>query len=475
MLRILNRKLWHLYSNLRWRIRRPAKTKIVIRRFGQPTSKTHLKVESNGSHHDMNPKPIRIATFNAAMFSMAPAIPKSDEECYPNSSRNGVELDIRSKSANNRPKSILKRSSTYSYSTGNSVDNLSKQQRFGKSKLRVSINLPDNEISLERTRQLNFTEDDKAVPSIMDRNWKGKAPMKSSWSFNARKGMNGHSESSRSNRTVLDVLKEVNPDILALQDVKADEEKGMSPLSDLADALGMKYVFGESWAPEYGNAVLSKWPIKRWKVQKIIDDTDFRNVLKATIDVPQVGEVNFHCTHLDHLDENWRMKQISAIIQSEEVPHILAGGLNSLDEMDYSAERWIDIVKYYEEIGKPTPKVEVMRFLKGKKYQDAKNFSGECEPVVMIAKGQAVQGTCKYGTRVDYILASPNSPYHFVPNSYTVMSSKGTSDHHIVKVDIMFGKAMDGNDSIGRRRQHKKRVVKMTNPSSSRGIWGTNS
>lgn len=70
-----------------------------------------------------------------------------------------------------------------------------------------------------------------------------------------------------------------------------------------------------------------------------------RNVLKATIDVPQAGEVNFHCTHLDHLDENWRMKQINSIIQSNEGPHILSGGLNSLDETDYSSERWTDIVK----------------------------------------------------------------------------------------------------------------------------------
>ncbi|CAN1765678.1 hypothetical protein LINPERHAP1_LOCUS9701 [Linum perenne] len=137
-----------------------------------------------------------------------------------------------------------------------------------------------------------------------------------------------------------------------------------------------------------------------------------RNVLKATINVPNIGEVNFHCTHLDHLDEKWRMKQVNA--------------------------RWLDIVKYYEEMGKPTPKAEVMRFLKSSKnYIDAKDYAGECESVVMIAKGQNVQGTCKYGTRLDYIVSSPNSPYKFVPGSYSVVSSKGTSDHHIVKADIV--------------------------------------
>ncbi|XP_010530519.1 PREDICTED: uncharacterized protein LOC104807106, partial [Tarenaya hassleriana] len=223
-----------------------------------------------------------------------------------------------------------------------------------------------------------------------------------------------------------------------LQDVKADEADEMRPLSDLAAALGMHFVFADSWAPQYGNAVLSKWPIKQSAVHRIFDDSDFRNVLKATIDVPETGEVEFHCTHLDHLDENWRMKQVDAVIASANgAPHVLAGALNSLDETDYSPERWSDIVRYYEEMGKPVPKAEVMRYLRRKEYTDAKDFGGECESVVVVAKGQNVQGTCKYGTRVDYIMASPESPYKFVPGSYSVLSSKGTSDHHIVKVDVV--------------------------------------
>ena len=145
--------------------------------------------------------------------------------------------------------------------------------------------------------------------------------------------------------------------------------------------------------------------------------------------MPQVGELNLYCTHLDHLDENWRMKQVNAIIQSSDEPHILAGGLNSLDESDYSQERWTDIVKvymhdrkvnasiilllfgltldnksrnqifcwvqYYEEMGKPTPKVEVMKYLKTKDYTDAKDYAGECESVVMIAKGQSTNSIFK--------------------------------------------------------------------------------
>ena len=49
------------------------------------------------------------------------------------------------------------------------------------------------------------------------------------------------------------------------------------------------------------------------------------------------------------------------------------------------------IFQYYEDIGKPTPKIEVTKFLKGKGYVDAKDYicRAECEPVVIIAKGQS--------------------------------------------------------------------------------------
>ena len=239
-------------------------------------------------------KPIRIATFNAALFSMAPAVPEA-EKTVSFGNENGdilkavrsMDIKLRTKSANDRPKSILKQSPLHP-SSMNGTDNLSKQQKLEKSKLRVSINLPDNEISLLRSRRLSFDEREgsssssaaaaaaAASGSTITRILKGKAPLRSTSSFFASTVNGGNGEGYRSRRTVLEVLRELDADILALQDVKAEEEKAMKPLSDLAGALGMNYVFAESWAPEYGNAILSRWPIKRWKVQKIYDDSDFR-------------------------------------------------------------------------------------------------------------------------------------------------------------------------------------------------------
>ncbi|KAM3326250.1 hypothetical protein P3S67_001376 [Capsicum chacoense] len=480
MLKVLNERLKRLCFGLQWPIRRRSKTKIkiTIKHLGKSTSKSHSQTDPSPSWsaaihpsnnelvHSKSARTIRVATFNAALFSMAPALPKSctdhrstsfdlENDEFSKSSKVIDYYNLRAKSANDRPKSILKQSPLHPSKETDTL--LLKKQKFAKSKLRVSINLPDNEISLKKSDSERF------LGSGICR---GKAPLRSTVSMPRIDG-----QSYRITRSVLEVLRELNADILALQDVKAEEEKGMKPLSDLADALGMHYVFAESWAPEYGNAVMSKWPIKSWKIQKIFDESDFRNVLKATIDVPRVGELNFYCTHLDHLDENWRMKQINAIIQSSDKPHILAGGLNSLDETDYSTERWTEIVKYYEEMGKPVPKVEVMKYLNSKEYTDAKDFAGECESVVMIAKGQSVQGTCKYGTRVDYVLSSSDSPYKFVPGSYSVFSSKGTSDHHIVKVDVV---KVD-NDSHQyvnkKRRDSKHKVIRITHSNPNKGIW----
>ncbi|KAK8467876.1 hypothetical protein PHAVU_007G168200 [Phaseolus vulgaris] len=315
MLKLLKKNLRRLLRRLRCPIRRRSKPKVVvINKLEKSAPKAQTEPSPNLSatvHPNAQlgaPKPIRVATFNAALFSMAPALPKGAREL-------GEQNGVASK-ANSRPRSILKQSQ--------SVKKTAEESVGSRQKMRVSINLPDNEISLLRSRQSSFSEHDKEGLKA--------------WSW-------GGGGAHVSNRTVVEVLKEVDADVLSLQDVKAEEENGMKPLSDLAAALGMNYVFAESWAPEYGNAVLSKWPIKRCVSHQIFDQTDFRNVLKATIDVPQVGELNLYCTHLDHLDENWRMKQVNAIIQSSDEPHILAGGLNSLDESDYSQERWTDIVK----------------------------------------------------------------------------------------------------------------------------------
>lgn len=206
------------------------------------------------------------------MFSLAPAVSEADElGCYNNNNNKSSSTKV------DYPKGILKQSSPLHAS-------LSKVQNLPRSNLKVSINLPVNEISLANSRLLgsmddeNYEEEEEGISISRARS---QIPARSPVCFpSSIMNMNYYCDSSErlmmSSRSILEVVREIDADVLALQDVKAEEEKSMKPLSDLAAALGMKFVFAESWAPEYGNAILSKWPIKRWKVQKIADDDDFR-------------------------------------------------------------------------------------------------------------------------------------------------------------------------------------------------------
>ena len=73
--------------------------------------------------------------------------------------------------------------------------------------------------------------------------------------------------------------------------------------------------------------------------------------------------------------------------------------------MDVCAAFPAVLLQYYEEIGKPTPKVEVMQYLKAKQYVDAKDFAGECEAVVVVAKGQSRCHACPTNPQI-YNLSS---------------------------------------------------------------------
>ena len=289
MLNILRRKLQRICARLRWLIWRPPKPKVIIRRFGkfmkrQPKGASYSDesaIHLNGQLDHLIPgKPIRIATFNAAMFCLAPAVSKPEKSvvfCQEEDDnlrfKSHTMIDTWENSENYRPRSILKQSP--SRPTPNTPEHLS-HQNLTRSRLKVSINLPVNEISLANSKLLSFLESEKEGSSSNGRNYRYKVPMRSPVCCSSNMSNYPIGEGFSSRRSILEVLKEVNADILALQDVKAVEEKGMKPLSDLAGALGMKYVFAESWAPEFGNAILSKWPIKRWKAQKIIDGEDFR-------------------------------------------------------------------------------------------------------------------------------------------------------------------------------------------------------
>ncbi|KAI4304395.1 hypothetical protein MLD38_039915 [Melastoma candidum] len=106
--------------------------------------------------------------------------------------------------------------------------------------------------------------------------------------------------------------------------------------------------------------------------------------------------------------------------------------------------------------------------------QSMHGCKGFLSGVIDRASLVSVQGTCEYGTRVDYMVMSPDSPCKFVPGSYSVVSSKGKSDQHILKVDLVKSESspvvQENEPNKGRHkwRRHPERVVKISSAPPSR-------
>ncbi len=145
------------------------------------------------------------------------------------------------------------------------------------------------------------------------------------------------------------VIRESDADIVALQEV--DQGCGRSERTaqtqELEKLTGYYGVFGKAIdfdGGEYGQAVLSRWPIKHSLVHKLPNEQqsngsmrEQRIVLEATIP-SQLGTIRFFSTHLDHSKEDLRHEQARAVVgfldtvsleESKAIATVLAGDLNA--------------------------------------------------------------------------------------------------------------------------------------------------
>lgn len=138
------------------------------------------------------------------------------------------------------------------------------------------------------------------------------------------------------------VIQSVKPDVVALQEVeyKTMRTKGVDQPAELARLTRMKAVFEKNIdfeGGQYGNAVLSKWPIVKHQNIHLpsLDNGEQRGVLICELKPDALDRpILLLCTHLDHRrDEQERLasaKRINELIAERgEVPAILAGDLNA--------------------------------------------------------------------------------------------------------------------------------------------------
>lgn len=147
--------------------------------------------------------------------------------------------------------------------------------------------------------------------------------------------------------SIADVIKRHNPDLVSLQEVDKNTRRN-ERLGDIAKQLGelagMEHYFVKAMdhdGGEYGDAVLSKLPIKERKGYNLGVTPELggepRSVARVTVE-KEDKEFYFIATHFDHLgNEANRLKQardLVNILKTYDKPVIVAGDLNATPESE---------------------------------------------------------------------------------------------------------------------------------------------
>mmetsp|Transcript_6335 Transcript_6335/g.8807 ORF Transcript_6335/g.8807 Transcript_6335/m.8807 type:complete len:548 (+) Transcript_6335:83-1726(+) len=193
----------------------------------------------------------------------------------------------------------------------------------------------------------------------------------------------------------------------------------MSQLEYFAKELNMDFHFQSALDQTFGNAILSKYPLTKVIQQTIpLQNAETRSVVGGNITV-QERHVGVYCIHLDDKKEETRLQQFEQIrsLVDCSVPHVILGDFNALKRTDYSEEKWNEIAQTRSKFRIEPPKGDLLQLLETKYHYS-------------VCSGNEI--TCAYGTRIDYVLASPD---FFHPMNSFVKNTEAT-DHALVLTEF---------------------------------------
>jgi len=158
-----------------------------------------------------------------------------------------------------------------------------------------------------------------------------------SYNIHHAEGLDGKIDLPR----IAGVIKSVDPDVVALQevDIRTGRSGGVDQLLELARLTGMQPVFGQTISHQgglYGNAVLARRPLAGF-TNHALAGREPRGVIDAVVAPPpgMAGQAVYHvlATHLD-LNEPDRLAAAARIREivntwAEGTPAILAGDMNA--------------------------------------------------------------------------------------------------------------------------------------------------
>jgi endonuclease/exonuclease/phosphatase family metal-dependent hydrolase len=148
---------------------------------------------------------------------------------------------------------------------------------------------------------------------------------------------------------VAEVIKASDATVIALQEVERHSIRTVfqDQIKQLSAKVDMNYSYGKSiniLNGEYGNGILSKYPIEEYKVYELPHISERRTVLRTVINVDGL-KVAVYNTHLG-LNASERKEQINYIKQmtsEEKLDYVLMGDMNTVsDKMPDMTEQMKD-------------------------------------------------------------------------------------------------------------------------------------
>lgn len=180
-----------------------------------------------------------------------------------------------------------------------------------------------------------------------------------SYNIHHAKGVDGKLDLER----IAQVIRDADPDFVALQEVDRNTKRtnNVDQAQQLAELTGMHHVFGpniELQGGQYGNAILSRWPIVQHHNHRLpcLNDGEQRGAIDAVIESPH-GPIRLLATHLDHRsDSAERMASVKLLSLDDEstpkamraeglneIPALLAGDLNA----DWDSDVFREVLQHW--------------------------------------------------------------------------------------------------------------------------------
>jgi len=224
------------------------------------------------------------------------------------------------------------------------------------------------------------------------------------------------------------ILKPFKLDLIAVQEII--ENNSWKRFCELVDLP--YYQVGLPAGSYLGNGFACRYPIREYSNQRTTDKckNETRGFLQCVFDATEDSFLHnrtFAVTHLDHLDEKNRLRQIKEFDPLEKKIDVLLGDMNSLSENDYSDEYFEENIRQLRQKSNwEPPFFDLTNFItKQLNYRDAfrlKNPDLKDEKVV----------TCRFHTRIDYIYLKPNENDSWSLEDCFIINTSNVTDHNAV-------------------------------------------